>query len=523
MATGAHPFQAATTALTFDALLNKAPTPPSRLRPDLPPELARIIDRCLQKRREDRYASARDLLADLRRLEKQLATGLVGAHAETRAVPAPPPAVPSIAVLPFVNMSGDQQNDYFGDGLAEELINALTRIAGLRVASRSSTFTPRARQEDVGEIGRRLNVRTVLEGSMRRAGNRLRVSARLVDVADGYYLWSERYDRTLEDVFAIQEEIAQNIAQALRVVLTERERRAIARAPTDNAQAYDCYLRGRQCQHQLSRAGLEQALQMFTRAIEIDADYARACAGKADCHALLYMMWDRSDATLRQADEASRKALELAPDLAEAHAARALALALAKRHDEAAREFDTAIRLGPRLYEAYDHYAKVCQMQGRLAEAARLYEQAAQAQPDDYQALLQLGTLYQGLGRVQDAVTASRLGLEQAEKHLAVHPDDARALALGASSWCLLGEPQRALDWAGRATALGPQEPLTLYNVACVFALLGRPEEAIDCLEQALAKGFCDREWMRYDSDLNALRGRPRFEALLGEAPPSQG
>jgi non-specific serine/threonine protein kinase len=526
MATGAHPFPGATAAVVFDAIFNKRPAPPASLRPDLPAELGRIIERCLAKRRQDRYGSARELLADLRRLRRLLDSGSLAVPSTQTQAPSPQAeeqAGPSVAVLPFVNMSGDPQNDYFGDGLAEELIAALTRVAGLRVASRTSAFAFKGRQADVRDIGRQLNVRTVLEGSVRKAGNRLRVVAQLVGVADGYHLWAERYDRTLEDVFAIQDEIAQNIAQALRVVLTERERRAIARAPTDNVLAYDFYLRGRQYQHEYRRRSLEFALQMFARAIQIDPQYARAWAGKADCHALLYMLWDRSPATLAQADEASRKALEMDRDLAEAHVARALALSLAGDYEASRREFETAVHQGPQLYEAYYYYAKMCQRQGDLTEAARLYEQAAHVRPEDYQALLHLGTVYLGLGRTADCEAVSRLGLERAEKHLALQPDDVRALALGASSWCLIGEPQRALEWAGRATALGPEEPLTLYNVACVYALLKRADEAVACLQQAVARGYVGKEWMRADADLASLHGDPRFEALVGGAPAGGG
>lgn len=519
MATGRHPFQGSTAALTFDAILNKPHAPLTAVNAQMPLELSRLVDKCLEKRREDRFFSAGALLSALRRLKRQVDSGELNLHsAETRITAAQQSEtkpMPSVAVLPFVNMSGDPQNEYFGDGLAEELSNGLIQVSGIRVASRTSAFAFKTRQQDIREIGRQLNVSTVLEGSVRKVGNRLRVVAQLVNVADGYHLWSARYDRTLDDVFAIQDEIAQSIAQALQVVLTEREKKAMARTPTANAQAYDYYLRGRQYLRQYRRRSLEYALQMFARAIEIDPGYALAHAGQADCHSLLYAMWDRSAATLQQANAASCKALELAPDLAEAHVARGFALYLAQHYDEARREFDSAVHHNPNLYEAYFYHGKVCQMQGRLVEAAQLFEQAARVDPDDYQALLKLGTTYLGLGRTADSETVSRQGLERAEKHLALHPDDSRTLALGASSWCIIGEPERALDWAGRALAMDPKEPLTLYNVACVYALLKRTNDALDALERAVVNGYSDREWMRHDPDLASLRSQPRFEALV--------
>src|SRR5436853_2544794 len=234
----------------------------------------------------------------------------------------------SIAVLAFVNMSNDPENEFFSDGIAEEIINALTKIKALRVAARTSSFAFKGKNEHIGEVGRKLKVHTVLEGSVRKAGNRLRVTAQLINVADGYHLWSERYDRELEDVFEIQDEIAENIVRALRVVLGEDEKRALEKTPTENVQAYEYYLRGRQFFHQLRRTSLQYARRMFDRAIEIDANFARAHAGIADCCSFLYMYWDGSKANLEAADASSQRALELDPASAEAHTSRGVAWSL---------------------------------------------------------------------------------------------------------------------------------------------------------------------------------------------------
>src|SRR6184192_3660107 len=210
------------------------------------------------------------------------------------------PAAPekSIAVLAFVNMSNDPENEFFSDGIAEEIINALTKVKALRVASRISSFAFKGKSEDIGDVGRKLKVHTVLEGSVRKSGNRLRVTAQLINVTDGYHLWSERYDRQLEDVFEIQDEIAENIVDALRLVLGEDEKRALEKAPTENVQAYEYYLRGRQFFHQFRRSGMQYARRMLDRAIEIDPNFVRAHAGIADCCSFLYMYWDASNANL---------------------------------------------------------------------------------------------------------------------------------------------------------------------------------------------------------------------------------
>ena len=305
------------------------------------------------------------------------------------------------------------------------------------------------------------------------------------------------------------------ITKALRVILSEKEQRAIEKVPTADVKAYEFYLRGRQFVHQFRRKGFEYAQQMFARAIAIDPNYALAHAGVADCHSLLYTYWDPNPEHLRRADEASCKALEIDPDLAEAHVARGLAVSLTKQFAEAEREYETALRLNPQLFATYYFYGRACQAQGKLEEAAQLFLQACQLSPDDYQAAAHVGSVFAGLGRHADARTADQLGLKAVERHLELHPDDARALYLGASVLCRLGEPQRGVDWASRALAMDPEEPVTLYNVACVYALQGKAEKAIDCLEAALKHGFAHKEWIEHDSDLDSLHPHPRYHSLL--------
>jgi adenylate cyclase len=301
----------------------------------------------------------------------------------------------------------------------------------------------------------------------------------------------------------------------VKVMLTESEKKAIAKAPTADVKAYDYYLRGRQFFYQFRRRGYDFARQMFTRAIEIDPGYARAYAGVADCYSYLYMYWDASEANLQAAEDASRKALLLDPGLAEAHVSRGLAISLSKRYDEAELEFQTAIRLDPRLFEAYYFYARACFQQGKLEDAAGLFEKASQVKPEDYQAPQLLGMVYSGLNRKEAAEEAYRRAWQLAEKHLELHPDDARALYLGGIALCRLGERARSLDWARRALAIDPEDCGILYNVACTYALQGRPEEAIDCLEKAMTHAFWYKRWAQHDSDLDSLRSHPRFQSLM--------
>jgi adenylate cyclase len=421
----------------------------------------------------------------------------------------------SIAVLPFVNMSGDPEQEYFSDGITEDLIADLSRISGLFVPARNSTFTYKGAAVQLQRMCQELGVRYALEGSVRKAGGRVRIVAQLIDGETGGHLWAERYDRDLTDVFAVQDEITHRIVESLRIRLLPSERRAIEKVPTDNVEAYQYYLRGRQFFHRQTRNSLEIAKRMFLRAIELDPNYARAYAGLADCESELYG-GSYSDTVPEAILAASARALELDPDLAEAHASRGLALSTLERHDEAEQEFKAAMRLDPNLFEVLKYYARACNSQGRNAEAAEYFERACAASPDDIRCPILLAQAYRDIGRHQEAEAASRRGLEKIERELQRHPEHANAAALGAGELARLGDTARARDWASLALSLDPDDLLTQYNTACAYALLGEVEMAIDLLERTVprVRGRV-RTRARYDSDLDSLRSHPRFQALL--------
>jgi TolB-like protein len=420
-----------------------------------------------------------------------------------------------VAVLYFENLSRGTEDEYFRDGMTEDIITELSAIKDLRVFPRSAVFAYRDKQITAPQIGQELSAAYVLEGSLRRAGNRIRITAQLVETRTGLTIWARRFDRTMEDVFAIQDEMAKNIAEALQVMLTEEEKRVIEKVPTANVEAYDYYLRGRQYFHQFRRKGIEAARNTFKRAIEIDPNYARAWAGLSDCHSFLQFYWQPTRENLQQADAASRKALELDPELAEGHAARGHFLSLLERDEEARREFEAAIRLNPSLFEAYYFSARSCLIHGKLEEAVKLFEEACRVRPDDYQAPSLLANTYDGLGVDASIVEAAhRRAIEVIEKHLEMHPDDVRALYLGAQNLCRLGQPGRGLEWAQRALAIDPEDSAVCYNVSCIYAILGKIEEAIGCLEKAIACGFGDKKIIQNDPYLNPIRNHPHFIAL---------
>jgi serine/threonine protein kinase/Tfp pilus assembly protein PilF len=464
--------------------------------------LSDVLLRALSLDPADRYATVSAFAAALAE-----AVPAEGAAADT--------GRKSIAVLPFTNMSADAENEFFTDGITEEIINSLTKVQALDVASRTSAFAFKGSREDIGEVGRKLKVQTILEGSVRKAGNRLRISTQLIDVATSFHLWSERYDREMEDVFEIQDEIATSIVNALKVVLSAREEAAIRKVPTQSVRAYEYYLRGRQLFHQRKAETLDAAEDMYRRAIALDPDYAIAYAGLADSSAFRFFEHAGGDEALAQAESASKRALKLDPDLAEAHASRGLTLAYQRRYEEAATEFERAMDLDPKLYEASWYYGRALQAEGNLERAVQLYERAAELRVDDYQAVSLASGLYRGLGRHEESLDAARRSVLAAERVLAINPMDTRALYLGAGSLQFLGDDKRSEEWARRATASDPTNPLTLYNIACIHALAGRKSLALDHLERAIEQGMRNRDWFTTDPDLESVRDDPRFVALL--------
>ncbi|MFA9453694.1 MAG: protein kinase [Candidatus Aminicenantaceae bacterium] len=504
MLTGRRLFFRRTPVETAAAVLYDTPPPLDDYQQGVPEQLQQIILQCLEKEPEDRIQSMEDIIERLDEISK-------GGFRKKDVHPA------SVAVLPFTNMSRDKKNEYFSDGLADELINSLVKIGGLHVISRTTSSLYKDHSQDIRRVGEELNVRTVVEGSVRKSGDKLRVTAQLINSEDGYHLWSETFDREVKDVFAVQSEIAEQIAAALQVVLSEQEKQAIATAPTENIEAYDHLLQGRRHFYLFQRKSIERALSHFLHASSLDPGFAAAFAWACYCYAFLYSWFNASDTNLKEAETTSRRALALDADLAESHVARGMVLSLQRKRLEADQEFDTALRLHPDLYEASYFYARNCFSQGKYEKAARLAGQATEQRPDDFTSPYLLGMICTDLERYMDAHNAFRLSLQRAEAYLELFPDDARALSFGAGALNHLGEKQQALDWVERSFAATPEEPMTLYACACNFAMLGRADKAISCLERARLFGSLPKAWLENDPDLDSLRDRPRFQAFLAQ------
>ena len=473
---------------------------------------------CIQELRralEDDARQPRFIETRHRRGYRFIAELSVAAATDVSAAPAPTHDLSAIAVLPFADMSPGRDQDYLCEGLAEELINALTQIDGLRVASRTASFQFRGVGADVQAVGRHLGVGTLLEGSVRKADDRLRVTVQLIEVATGYHRWSQRFDRLLDDVFAIQDEIAESVATSLRgSVLSGREKQALLRPPT-GAAAYEYYLRGRQHLPRLTQPDLEKSRDMFERAIELDAGYGPAFAGLATVHATLYEWYGAREDDLVRAERASHRALELAPGLAEAHVARGVALSLSARYGEAAQEFEEAIRLNPHLFDAYYFFARRSFARGEIAQSADLFRAAGEVRQEDFQSPVLQGQSLRMLGRKEESQKVNREGIRRAERMLELNPVDGRALSLGSGALFDDGQRARAFEWSARSLELYPDDMGTLVQAACLHLKARQKEEALALLDRVFGRGWGKRDWVEHDPDYDILRDDPRFQKLL--------
>ena len=425
----------------------------------------------------------------------------------------PAPPAQSVAILPFVNMSPDKDQDYFCDGIAEEIISALCCVRGLRVASRTSSFRFKGGSGDVCEIGRELGVAAVLEGSVRKFGDRIRINAQLLNTGDGYNLWSESYDRQLDDIFAIQTEIARRLVEALQVTLRPGEDRLLERGGTSNAQAYDYFLRGLQQLHAYGDGS--QAAALFRQALTHDADFPQAHAGLASALALQGFSPDMSAEQSEEAFTATRRALELEPWMPEAYLARAQLNSSQGNVEEAEADFQEAARLNPTSYFPYYAWGRHCLSSDQAARAAELFETAARYAPDEYTPWGMLSFALQKLGRKDEEAAARNEALRLINRHLARFPDDEAALSRGAIMAAWLGQKSRALEFVEETIAACPDGFTGLYNAACACAVLGEYDRALDLLERAVQHGRGPLNWIENDEDLASLHGDPRFAAII--------
>ncbi len=520
MGTGILPFQGDTSAVIFDAILNREPIPAMQANPALPAELGRILNKLLEKDRNLRCQSATELKTDLNRLKRDLDSGHKRAAetSESRSATVTAKHGPkSVAVLYFENLSGVKEDEYLRDGITEDIITELSKIRGLNTFSRPTVLAFRDKQVTPAQIGQQLKAAYVLTGSLRRAGSRLRINTQLVDTQTDFPLWSERYDREMKDVFEVQDEIARKIAEALRVTLSPQELEALAIKPTENLQAYDLYLRGKRYARRQTRQDLEFALQMFESAVGMDPSFALAYAACANACAMFYCNYSRDQVWVERARNASGQAVLLRWDLPEVQVSQAWVMYATELHDEAVRMVRKAIERKRDCEGAYYLLCRALFSAGRFQEVADVMETALEASGEDYNVYVPIANSLGALGKRDAYLNLMHRRMAALENHLKQVPEDARARILLGTDYAEIGRVDDAMKELNLAMTLRANEASILYNAACLYSLLKRKPEAMDALKKAWEAGFRDASHVRRDPDLALLHDEAEFQRMYPE------
>jgi serine/threonine protein kinase/Flp pilus assembly protein TadD len=517
MATGVVPFAGSTSALIFDGILHSEATPVTRLNSRLPFAMENIFAKALEKDADLRYQTAAELRADLKRLKRDLDSnrrpGTEKSDSSSGHASVAAPAKKSVAVLYFENQGGGKEDEYFRDGMTEDIITELSKITQLQIFPRSEMLAFRDKPANAAQVGQQLGATFVLEGTIRRSGNRLRITAQLVEGSTRHSVWAERYDRQLEDVFAIQDEIARSIAHALRITLTPQEEKIIGVKPTENTQAYDFYLRGRSYTR---RENMDYALQMFEQAIQLDGNFALAHAGIAHLCGLIFEIREQNLDWIARGITACDRAMALAPDLPEVMVARARLFYAQKKYDESRLMAQRAIERKRDCDGSWNILGRALLSSGKYEEAAALVEHALEANGDDYNTYIPYGLCLERLGRKKEGEIIRQRMNVVLRKQLEVVPEDVRARILLATNLAALGEGEESIRHLQTAVALRPNDGNTLYNAACTYGVLTRKAEALETLKKAFAAGYGNLNWAARDADLDCLHDDPEFCKLVG-------
>ncbi len=420
----------------------------------------------------------------------------------------------ALAVMPFDNMSSDPETDYFSDGLTEELTTRLSLVSEIELVSRWASKQLKERKHDVRAISSELGARYIVGGSVRRFQDSFRINVQLVDVTTNRQIWANTYKGKLDDIFDIQEQVAQQIVEALKLKLTFSEKVSLTKRQTLDANAYDHYLKGQDYLYRLTKRSVEYAIQLFEKAIELDARYAAAYAAASIAYGQLYQYFDRADAHRTRAQELSFKALMYDNNLPEAYTAMGLSYFIWGKLKEAGESSRKAVELDPDGFVARWTLGRIHFTNGEFAEAYELFRRVTELKPSFFSGYVDLAQSCDGLGKIEEARTARKQVSELMPNYLLQNPDDARARMYYAVVLAEMNRKEEALREGTKALEISPDDGMMLYNCACLYARLGETDKAIETLRTAQGKGYADDGWLAHDPDLDGLRDHPDFIAL---------
>jgi serine/threonine protein kinase/regulator of sirC expression with transglutaminase-like and TPR domain len=501
MLAGERPFKGDYEESLIYSILNTDPVVISKLRPDVPETASRILHRALAKDVANRYQTVQPFIEDLKAMLRT-ASSTAG-------------ELISVAVLPFEDISSEKNNEYFSDGLTEELIMHLSQLHNMKVISRTTVMQYKGTKKNIKTIGEELGVRYILEGSVRKFEDDLLITAQLIGAEADAHLWAAKYKGNLEEVFSMQENVSKHIVEALQVNLTPTEERALVKRPTGNPEAFDYLLRARDALYRMTKNDVKSAIQLFLRAIELDDQYAAAHAGLGEAYARLYLYFERNDSYLNTAVDACLKAIMLDAELPEAYSALGMAYFNKNMLDEAMTTVKKAIELDPNNFIAYWILGRIYRTTDRDRDAIDLFKKVIALNPDFYAVHMDLRSVYERLGEMDDYAAAVKRELEVYPRYLSKFPEDPRAHIFYAVALARAKRVEEAKLEAVKALELNPTDPLMMYNSACFYAQLGDKTLAIESLRNALEAGMSDYEWIKRDPDLDCIRDEPDYTNLM--------
>jgi serine/threonine protein kinase/Flp pilus assembly protein TadD len=501
--TGDLPFKSEHEAGLMYLVVNQDPPLPSELDRRLPESVDTVVMKMLEKDREKRYKNVDELLEALSSLQ----TNIEAKQNQAKKL--------AIAVLPFSTIGGDKDNEYFGDGLTDELIVNLSQLKDFDVISRTNSMQYKNTSKDIKTIGKELGIRYLLEGSVRKFQDNLRITVQFIDVENGRQLWAESFKGKMEDVFDIQEKVSKQVVDALMIKLSPNEKVILTKRSTVNAEAFDCYLRAREFLYRRTKSSLQFAIHLFQKAIELDTRYAAAYAGLGESYATLHYDYDTKEIWVEKAIESSLKALMYDSTVAEAYAALAMAYFSKKSIQEAETAARKAIELGPNIFTGHWVLARICHVMNRDQEAVELLRKTIELNPDFHTAYGELRMAYERLGDRDKMNEIIQKMLTMFPLYLAKHPDDARSHIHYATQLAVVGKREEALEQTTKAIELSPDDPLMFYNAACVYSRLDQKPLAVETLRKSIVAGLEDYEWIKTDPDFDGIRNEAGYIELM--------